>query len=309
MILIKDHTNIVAKSLAPIKFPVMGLKPRTVTKQKKDAVMFVTLGSKRRLPSYCLIKFELVDVLAKWMYSDLAIGKTTVQLEMLPEATHDPDMQKRVIAAFEQLRGMQTVNLFGFIPKTAGTALRKAMKAPLRNMTQGFQRIEAFRFRIALEMSAWQHKCQGDMEVHKRLNTSLKAAFRCMDQYLADLEDSDDWDGEHFIDRYTFLLTEQVYTRFVCSGAEQQDLTYARKCMLELEHDGPPVVALAMLYMRLCDIDVRCKEWDRAAMYIAKVETLNPGDKDVERLKRKVGRLTAEANANQTRVDRSRGEA
>ncbi|KAL8998779.1 MAG: hypothetical protein Q9169_002229 [Polycauliona sp. 2 TL-2023] len=108
MTLIKDHTQMVTKSLASIKFKAIEtLNPKLVPKQKETAVMLITIGAGRTPPAYCEMKFELVGVLAKWMYSDLAISTTKVRLQMLPEAAHDPEMEERVITAFEELRGMQ----------------------------------------------------------------------------------------------------------------------------------------------------------------------------------------------------------
>ena len=297
MILIKDHTKIVVESLSQIRFPVIKLRARAVPKQKKDAVMLVTLGTKTHHESYCLVKFELVGVLAKFMYSYEGIGKIAVQLEMLPEAAYDPEMQKRVITAFEELRGLARINVHGFSPNTAGTALKKKMKSPLQNMAQGFQRIKAFRFRIAFEMVAWEYKCPGDLQVYERLRSTLEAAIRCMDKYHVDLKESPDWDGEHFIDRKIFLLTELLYTEFVCCAAEKQNLKHARDCLLRLKNDGSPDVALAVIHMRLCDIEMRRNHPKRAAMYIAKVEKIQPKDKHVWRMRRMVERMPGKAKS------------
>ncbi|KAL9626982.1 MAG: hypothetical protein Q9204_006894 [Flavoplaca sp. TL-2023a] len=297
MILIKDHTKIVVESLSQIRFPIVKLRARAVPKQEKDAVMLITLGTKTHHESYCLVKFELVGVLAKFMYSYEGIGKIAVQLKMLPEAAYDSEMQKRVITAFEELRGLARVNVHGFSPNTAGTALKKMMKSPLQNMTQGFQRIEAFRFRIALEMVACENKCPGDLQVYERLRSTLEVAIRCMDKYHVDLKESPDWDAEHFIDRKIFLLTELVYTEFVCCPAQKQNLKHARDCLLRLKNDGSPDVALAVIHIRLCDIEMRRNHPKRAAMYIAKVEKIQPKDKHVRRMRRMVECMPGKAKS------------
>ena len=294
-ILIKDHTKIVVESLSEIRFPIIKLGAAAVSKQKKDAVMLVTLGTKNRHESYCLVKFELVGVLAKFMYSYEGICKIAVQLEMLSEAAYDPDMQKRATTAFAELRGLATVNVHGFNPNAAGTALKKVMKSPLQNMTQGFQRIEAYRFRIALEMVAWEYKCPGDLQIYERLRNTIEAAIRCMDKYHVDLKNSPDWNAERFIDRKIFLLTELVYTEFVCCAAQKQDLKHARDCLLQLKNDGSPDVALAVIHMRLCSIEMRCNQPKRAARYIAKVEKVQPKDKDVRMMRRMVERMPGKA--------------
>ncbi|KAI4275687.1 MAG: hypothetical protein LQ337_003043 [Flavoplaca oasis] len=297
MILVKDHTSIAVKSLVRINFPIVELRAKEVTKQKKEAVMLIMLGTKENRASYGLIRFEHVSVLAKFLYSHEDITEIRLHLEMLPEAAHEPEMQERAITAFEELRGLARVDVHGFSPKTAGTALKKVMESPLQNMTQGSQRIEAFRYRIALEMVAWEHKSVGDLQIFERLKITLEAAIRCMDKYHTDLRDCGDWEPEHFIDRKIFLLTELVYTEFVCCAAEKQNLKHARECLLRLKNDGAPAVALAVIHMRLCSIEMRRNHPKRAARYIAKVEKVQPDDKHVQMMRRMVDRMPGKADA------------
>ncbi|KAL8998778.1 MAG: hypothetical protein Q9169_002228 [Polycauliona sp. 2 TL-2023] len=164
-------------------------------------------------------------------------------------------------------------------------------------MTQGFQRIEAFRFRIVFEMLGWEYRCRGDMEVYQRLSSTLEAAIRCMDQYHDDFSTSGDWDGEHFIDRKTYLVVEQVYTMFLCCDAEKRNLSHARKCLLHLERDGAPDVGLGMVYLRLCHIELLGKRRKKAVKYIAKLEKLTPNDKEVQKLKVKVENMATEESS------------
>ncbi|KAL8853780.1 MAG: hypothetical protein Q9221_001423 [Calogaya cf. arnoldii] len=296
MILNKDYTKIVGPALTRIQFPITEPRAKRVFKKEMGAVMVITIGPKKLLPGYYLIKFRLVGVLVKWMYSDLAIDTTNVQLEMRPGAANDPAMQKQVIAVFGELRGLQNVHVRSFNPKTAGAALTKTMKSPLQNMTQAFQRIDAFRFRIDLEMIAWENKCPGNMDVYKRLSSTFQTAIRCMDQYHALLKSSQDWDGERFIDRKIYLLTEQLFTKFVCCGREWQNLTHARQCMLQMVEDGAPVVAREMLRMRLCDIELIREHPKRAGKYLAKVEKVQPNNKDVQERREEVERMKERLN-------------
>ncbi|KAL8672715.1 MAG: hypothetical protein Q9168_002840 [Polycauliona sp. 1 TL-2023] len=292
MILVEDYTNMVAKTLAMIKLPAIeSLNSRSAHGRKSTIVMLIKIGVKGVPPSYCLMKLELIGVLAKWMYSDVAIGRTKVQLEMFSKALKDPSLQKRAIAAFGELRGMQNVEVRGFNPERVGTALERKMKSPMQTMKQAFQRINAFRFRIFFEMESWKYRCSGNMEVYKLLTSTIKAAIRCMDQYHVEFRKARDWDGDRFIDRKIYLVTEQLYTKFVCCGPETRNLTHASKCMLQLKEDGASGAALGMLCMRLCQLEMLRNDQKRAAKYMAELEKLQPADKDVQKLKRKVERM------------------